>query len=910
MPLYLLLRHPKKRGTGTKGLRDYMHKYHKRIQTQYSQNSTAPRGAVPCYPVEAPQEFDEPGKELGPDAQVWKTYVREADQVDEELVDGWNKSMDVILIFAALFSTISTAFVIESYKNLKPDQADASSQTLLTISQTLMFIANGSQPSNAPLTSEAETPVFKASAKAICINVLWFLSLSLSVAASLISMLAKEWCLDFMAGRTGPPGAQARRRQQRWDGLVRWRMKEVIVMLPSLIHLSLLLFAIGLCVFLWDVHYGVAFPVVIVTTLAAGGYLACTILPFLYKFCPYGTVLSRLIKQFMNIPSQPNRADISHDEVTAKAIHWMIVNCETPRSVDIAYQSLAAADENLPADHLETCGTWAVVKRRLEADTLEQSEQSCTTNQLYQRALEVYPLTRRKLDLLNYGDYDSTRRLEQLVLGIQATINSHINDILHTGLKDDRTKQILMRCTMIGRHYLAEGRISHRSVNYESYQYAIAVEPVGLTENIIEVLEHYLKDEINLDPVMYSALSASFAFLMCCNAVRQLASKSVHVGHVLRLVRASSSGREMAASTPLWQTCVDSLMLGTLWLWISANYSANSTLAISSAHPLMEIVLETLWAGLISTMYLDRSALKRLGVTDVTYLAHGMLYLLANPGRHGLSEDDSAAVKRVLDTAVRKHGLAFKVQNSHHARYIQDVSDNLVIFTDVTAFTTQLLSALDNLRSYAPWDDKYLLPTPDIYMFVVNLLCLTSDMDSEESWKADQILAYSPIPKCSPRLVEQLFTSDTITHLFNLIRSDDPNKQVFATAQLWVFFNMSLREPDRSSPALNILEHALLKYPSLENSLERQEELAEELETRLAALLAQHLYKMNYGPQRFGYRILEVMLQQRSSPLPEAATPWLLLLPERLRGIQSFINLETERSIVYSDVSFDPEGRV
>ncbi|EUC58763.1 transmembrane protein, putative, partial [Rhizoctonia solani AG-3 Rhs1AP] len=78
---------------------------------RYDQNSTAPQGAVPFYPVEAPQEFDEEGKELGPDAQVWKTYVREADQVDEEIVDGWNKSMDVILIFAALFSAIPTAYV-------------------------------------------------------------------------------------------------------------------------------------------------------------------------------------------------------------------------------------------------------------------------------------------------------------------------------------------------------------------------------------------------------------------------------------------------------------------------------------------------------------------------------------------------------------------------------------------------------------------------------------------------------------------------------------------------------------------------------------------------------------------------------------------------------------------------------
>lgn len=41
--------------------------------------------------MQAPQEFDEPGMELGKDAQVWKTYVKEADQMDAELVDKWNR---------------------------------------------------------------------------------------------------------------------------------------------------------------------------------------------------------------------------------------------------------------------------------------------------------------------------------------------------------------------------------------------------------------------------------------------------------------------------------------------------------------------------------------------------------------------------------------------------------------------------------------------------------------------------------------------------------------------------------------------------------------------------------------------------------------------------------------------------
>ncbi|ELU38005.1 hypothetical protein AG1IA_07968 [Rhizoctonia solani AG-1 IA] len=45
----------------------------------------------PFYQVESPQEFDERDNELGPDAQVWKTYVKETEQIDGEQVDAWNK---------------------------------------------------------------------------------------------------------------------------------------------------------------------------------------------------------------------------------------------------------------------------------------------------------------------------------------------------------------------------------------------------------------------------------------------------------------------------------------------------------------------------------------------------------------------------------------------------------------------------------------------------------------------------------------------------------------------------------------------------------------------------------------------------------------------------------------------------
>lgn len=80
---------------------------------------------------------------------------------------------------------------------------------------------------------------FVPSQTAVWVNTLWYLSLSLSVAAAMISMLAKQWCYSFVSGRSRQPYAQARLRQRRLDELDCWKMPELLNVLPLLIELSL-----------------------------------------------------------------------------------------------------------------------------------------------------------------------------------------------------------------------------------------------------------------------------------------------------------------------------------------------------------------------------------------------------------------------------------------------------------------------------------------------------------------------------------------------------------------------------------------------------------------------------------------------------------------------------------------------
>ncbi|KAG9098357.1 hypothetical protein FRC06_006498 [Ceratobasidium sp. 370] len=245
--------------------------------------------------------YEDYGAEMAKDAKVWQVYVNETDRADEELVDGWHKSLDVLLtkVFAALFSAISTAFVSISSQSLQQNPSDTSAQTLLVISQTLLTMSSGGS-ANSSSSSANQTPSdFKPSHAAVVVNALWFLSLSLSVAVSLIAMLAKEWCHAFMSGRAGETYERARLRQHRWNEIERLKMMDVLTLLPLLMHLALLLFAVGLCIYLWDINISVAIPVVLVTSGFALIYFSTAVHSLVYEHCPYTTASSKLAKSYI-----------------------------------------------------------------------------------------------------------------------------------------------------------------------------------------------------------------------------------------------------------------------------------------------------------------------------------------------------------------------------------------------------------------------------------------------------------------------------------------------------------------------------------------------------------------------------------------------------------------------------------
>lgn len=151
-----------------------------------------------------------------------------------------------------------------------------------------------------------------------------------------------------------------------------------------------MLFAIGLSIYLWDINFGVAIPVIFVTLASMGFYTVSTLLPLFYEFCPYNTTISKMGQQLYQTLSdkgnQPGDENPEQDIITGQALCWLIVNCEVPRSVDIALQAIAGANKNLPRELLQECNAEMLIYQRLTASSSYAGNCDLAVS-LYARAL-------------------------------------------------------------------------------------------------------------------------------------------------------------------------------------------------------------------------------------------------------------------------------------------------------------------------------------------------------------------------------------------------------------------------------------------------------------------------------------------------------------------------------------------
>ncbi|KAI0357154.1 hypothetical protein OH77DRAFT_137307 [Trametes cingulata] len=189
-------------------------------------------------------------------ADSWTLCAAAMKDHDEARIQAWKEEIDSELLFAALFSAIMTAFDVEVYKELQPQSSDSSGP-------------------NVPTPS------------AIVINALWFSALICSLAAASIGILVRQWLNQYTGGLASVSPDIARVRQFRRDGLKKWKVAEIMMLLPILLQGAVVLFLIGLILFLNQFNKEVTRIAIVLVAILLFFILVTTVLPTFKDDCPY-----------------------------------------------------------------------------------------------------------------------------------------------------------------------------------------------------------------------------------------------------------------------------------------------------------------------------------------------------------------------------------------------------------------------------------------------------------------------------------------------------------------------------------------------------------------------------------------------------------------------------------------------
>ncbi|PBK65626.1 hypothetical protein ARMSODRAFT_917406 [Armillaria solidipes] len=291
--------------------------------------------------------------ELGSAARVWRIYLEECATSDGEMVEGWRDGLDVLLVFAGLFSAVVTTFVAQTSQSLQVDYGEVTASLLIELINVQRSASNGSLVNDVPRSDLA----FRPSTSDSWVNGLWFISLSLSLTAALFAVLTKQWIHQYLSVPSGTPRDRCHVRQFRYMGLEKWRVGFIIGLLPVLMSASLAVFLVGLVVFIIPLRVSIASVVGAITFISFSAYIVTNFLPILYPSCPYKTPLSQYVFPLYayiqrRIPgssightlreAESTAVRISADEMDVQALVWLINMSSNPSVESIVIESTSA----------------------------------------------------------------------------------------------------------------------------------------------------------------------------------------------------------------------------------------------------------------------------------------------------------------------------------------------------------------------------------------------------------------------------------------------------------------------------------------------------------------------------------------------------------------------------------------
>jgi len=226
----------------------------------------------------------------------------------------WRDLADTVLVFVCtdapydvwllmrfqdgLFAAFLSAFLIFLIPQLQPNSTDIAMDVLIHISQQL---SNSTTPAFEPTA-------FQVSPSAAAVNMLFFLSLALVLIDAFLAMLVKGWLQEFDRGwrRYTVAHLRAQERERRLQELERWKLHELVGLLPILIQGSLFLFCIGLLVLIFPFHFPSAIVCSLMFLSVVGFYVFTTYVSIVNNHAPFSSPVSRLFARGLAMLQTPH----------------------------------------------------------------------------------------------------------------------------------------------------------------------------------------------------------------------------------------------------------------------------------------------------------------------------------------------------------------------------------------------------------------------------------------------------------------------------------------------------------------------------------------------------------------------------------------------------------------------------
>ncbi|KAJ2927077.1 hypothetical protein H1R20_g10006, partial [Candolleomyces eurysporus] len=201
----------------------------------------------------APQNEDTANLALDASTRAaWVQCALLVREYDKGIIGKWHRNLDTRLVFAALFSAVITALLVES--------------------------------SGIPNVDE------NPRSRIIIVNSFWVCSLILSLNSVMLTIFVKQWLAEYtwdVGTAVLSPEQTFTLRQMRFAVLQKWRVPTIIDYLPLQLLAALVLFYGGLITFLTTMHPVVAGLGISLTAVSVVIFVLTTAIPAVWPTAPY-----------------------------------------------------------------------------------------------------------------------------------------------------------------------------------------------------------------------------------------------------------------------------------------------------------------------------------------------------------------------------------------------------------------------------------------------------------------------------------------------------------------------------------------------------------------------------------------------------------------------------------------------